>query len=482
MERFKVVIIGGGILGCTVARELSKYKLDVLVIEKSNDIGEGSAKTNSGILAAGFHPRGGSIKGMSCVYGNEMYKKICEELEVSVKYIGSLFVAFSKDGMEMIAEKYTKGKINGVKGMQIIDGDMARHMQPGLSPKVVQALYAPSTGIIDTFGLLLKTAQNAAENAVNFQFGTKVLKLERNSRCYLIHTDKGSFEAEYIVNTAGGNADEIESFIRPRDYVIKPRRGQFYVFDKSAGDMISHVIYQAQDRDEKGCLLAPTIEGNLIAGPTSEDVVSYDRVETTKDGLELIGRVAKKILPDIEMNRIINSFAGVRANISNVEKEIKDFVIRKSGDRVVSALGIKNPGMTSAPYLSLKIIEVLVKEGLGLEKKNDFNPKVNIKKKFLECTQAEQKQMLKDDSRYGNIICRCEKITEGDILRVLKEPLPPKNLNGLKKRLRISMGKCQGSFCIPRVIEILSREWKAEPQEVLKSGKNSRFVKGWLKI
>lgn len=481
MEKYNVAIIGGGILGCSIARELSKYKLDVIVLEKSYDIGEGATKTNSGILAAGFHPRGGSLKGISCVHGNEMYKKICMELDVSVRYIGSLFVAFSKNGEEMIAEKYKKGIKNGVKDMKIIDGDQARKMQPGLSEHITQALYAPTTGIIDTFGLLLRIAQNAVQNGVEFRFATEVTDIEGEHNFYTLHTNKGKIKADYIVNTAGEGAAVIESLVRPENLIIKPRRGQFYVFSKEAGFQLNHVIYQAQDSDEKGCLLTPSIEGNLIAGPTSENVPSYNRVETTKEGLELIERVAKKIMPKLDMGQVITSFAGARANISNVVKEEKDFVIRRSARNMVSALGIKNPGLTSAPYLSLEAIKILVKEGLELEEKKDFNPLIHLSKKFLECDLTEQKRLMKMDDRYGNIICRCEKITEGDVVRVLNESLPPGNVNGLKKRLRAGMGECQGSFCIPKIIDILSRELKIKPEEIIKSTKGSNLVKGRLK-
>ncbi|SHJ54565.1 NAD(P)/FAD-dependent oxidoreductase [Parasporobacterium paucivorans] len=478
---YDVAIIGGGILGCTIARELSRYHLHVTVLEKAYDIGEGATKTNSGVLAAGFHPRGGSLKGISCVKGNDMYRQICEELDIPVRFIGSLYVAFSRNGTEMIAQKYNKGIKNGVQRMEIIDGDQARSMQPGLSPKVIQALYAPTTGIIDVFGLILRTAQNASENGVEFHFDTEVSDIIDEGRHYTVHTNKGTVQAEYIVNTAGEEAASIEGFLRPADLVIRPRRGQFYVFDKQTDSVVRHVIYQAQDMDEKGCLLTLSIDGNLIAGPTSENVSSYKRVETTREGLELIEQVARKIMPGLDMGKVIASFAGARTNISNVAKEEKDFVIRKSARNMVSALGIKNPGLTGAPYLALKAVDILREEGLILEAKAGFNTQAVSGKKFLDCSVAEQKKRMTEDRRYGNVICRCEKITEGDILRVLSEPLPPRTLNGMKKRLRAGMGRCQGSFCTPRIIEILSREMKVKPEKILKNTQGSSLVKGRVK-
>ncbi len=480
-ETYDVVIIGGGILGATAARALSRFQLRTAVIEQALDVGEGATKTNSGILAAGFHPRGGSLKGISCVRGNEMYHKICEELHVPVRYIGSLYVAFSRQGEEMIAEKYKKGLENGVPGMEILSGAEARNMQPGLSGRVTRALYAPTTGIIDPFLLVLKTAQNAVENGVEFSFGERVAAIEGTQGDFLIHTDKRTVHASFVINTAGENAAVMEQNVRSQDLVIRPRRGQFYVFDKQKEPWLKHVIYQAQDTDEKGCLLTPSINGNIIAGPTSENVRDYRRVETTREGLDLIERVVKKMIPDIDMGQVITSFAGVRANIRNVEKEQKDFVIRSSVPGMVSALGIKNPGLTSAPYLVQKMLELLCADGLKLQSKENYVPGVRAGEKFFDCTKEQQNQLFRKDHRYGNLICRCENITEGDILNVLHGTLPPATLNGLKKRLRAGMGRCQGSYCTPRILEIMSREWKVPPEKIWKGTAKSSLVKGRLK-
>lgn len=479
---YDVVIIGGGILGVTVARELSRYRLNMAVLERAYDLGEGATKANSAVLAAGFHPRGGSLKGISCVMGNEMYHEICRELGVRVDYIGSLMVAFHSEGIDALVEKMNKGLKNGVKGMKLIEGDEARAMQPGLSERVIKALYAPTTGIIDIFRLLIRTAQNAAQNVVEFRFDCDVENIEKIADRFIIHTDKGIVTARYVVNTAGENAALVESYMRPADLIIKPRRGQFYVFDKQPKGKINYVLYQAQETDEKGCLLAPTVDGNIIAGPTSENVSGYERVETTAWGLNHIEKTAKKILPNLDMGDVIASFGGVRANIKNVKKEKKDFVIRRSVQGMVSALGIKNPGMTSAPYLAKMIVNTLAEDGLCLVKNTEYVPyNINVGKNFLECSREQQAEMLKRDYRYGNIVCRCEKVTEGDIIRVLNEPLPPKSFNGLKKRLRCGMGRCHGGFCMPGIVEILAREWQTEPQNIYKSGKGSMLVKGRVK-
>lgn len=478
---FDVIIIGSGILGVTTARLLSRFSLDTLVLEKGADLGEGASKANSAVLAAGFHPRGGSLKGISCVRGNAMYPQICKELGVEIAYPGSLFVAFHREGEEMIREKYKKGLKNGVPDMAILSGAESRALEPGLSDRVTLSLYAKTTGIIGLFSLLLRTAQSAEKNGVGFSFDEEVKKIIRHGDYFEILTSKRSLKSRYLVNTAGGMAMTLESSVRPQDLIIKPRCGQFLVFDRQGKNGIRHVLYQAQETDEKGCLLAPSIDGNIIAGPTSQDVPDYKNVETTDWGIRHIEKVAKKILPDLDMGRVITSFAGVRANIKNVVKEEKDFVIRRSAPRMVSALGIKNPGMTAAPYLCQMILDLMFEDGLSTAPNPDYNPVLGLPEPFLKQPESVQKKWYEQDHRYGNLVCRCEEITEGDIIRVLGEPLPPKNINGLKKRLRTTMGRCQGSFCTPRLLEILSKEWGVPPEAIVKEDPGSSFVKGRVK-
>lgn len=477
--KYDVVIIGAGILGCLTARELMKYKLDVLVIDKESDVGEGATKANSGVLYAGFHARGGSLKGISCAIGNRRYEALCRDLDVPMEYVGSLFVAFHEEGMEHIESKMKNGIKNGVPDMRIITGDEARVMEPGLSKDVIGAMYAPTTGIISPLKLVLNTALNAAENGVQFQFDTIVENVEDMGDRYCIHTNREDIHAEFIVNTSGEGAAELERFVRPRDLEINPKRGEYLVFDCPAP--IKHVIYQAQEHNEKGTLLAPTVDGNMLAGPTSGNVASYKNVETTQKGIAHITQVAKKIIPNLDMGTVIASFAGTRANIENVPKEEKDFVVRLSAKRFVSALGIKNPGMTAAPYLVDRIINLLMESGLRREENNFFDPIYRSAPLFLKSTPSIQRQLLDENPAYGNMVCRCEGITEGDILATLNSKLPPHNLNGLKKRVRTGMGRCQGGFCTPQIIDILSREWKVSPEKILKSGSGSNVVKGRLR-
>lgn len=477
--KYDVVIIGAGILGCLTARELARHKLDILVLDKESDIGEGATKANSGVLYAGFHPRGGSLKGISCARGNQMYAQLCQELDVPMEYVGSLFVAFHEEGMDIIREKMKKGEKNGVTGMRMISGDQAREMEPELSPNVMGAMYAPTTGIVSPFRLVLHTALNAVKNGVEFRFDTKVEHIEEERGVYRIDTSKGAVYGEHIVNVSGEGAAELERFVRPRDLVIKPKRGEYLVFDTPSP--IRHVIYQAQEKDEKGTLLAPTVDGNMLVGPTSYKVRSYRDTATSQKGIDHITYVAKKVLPGLDLGKVIASFAGIRANIENVPKEEKDFVVRLSGNRFVSALGIKNPGMTASPYLAGKIAELLFESGLRRESNAAFDPIYRGKPLFLKADPAEQAAMLAENPAYGNAVCRCEGVTEGDILAALDSPLPPHNMNGLKKRLRTGMGRCQGGFCWPEIVDILSRRWQVPPERILKGEPGSPIVKGRLR-
>ena len=480
-----VLIIGAGVIGCMAARELSRYKLDITVLERNSDVCEGSSKSNSGLIHAGFHPRGGSLKGRGCVEGNAMYERLCAELDVPLKRTGSLYVAFGPNGEEGISKKYKNGIQNGVPDLRIISGDEARSIEPCLSRYVISALWAPTAAIISPFKLVVALYESALKNGVRFELSTEVRNIypcggKTDPVGWKIETADGRlFHTRYVINAAGDQAEPLDAQVHPADLVIRPRRGQFYVFDKNS--QIKTPVYQAQETDEGGILVTPTIEGNLLAGPTSEDVPDYTHTETTKDGLAKVLQVTKKIFPGVDPGDIITSFAGVRANIKNIEKETKDFVVRLSARHFVSALGIKNPGMSAAPALVRRMVDLLKEDGMTAEPDPGFDPIRTAYVPFLQLDEARQKELIVTDAAYARVICRCENITEGDLRHIAAQYSCPHTIEAIKCRLRTGMGRCQGGFCTPRVLSILSEIWQIPPEKIPYSEAGGAVCMGAIK-
>lgn len=487
MQKVDVCVVGAGVLGCAVARELARYRLDVLVLERAHDVGEGSSKANSGIVHAGFHPRAGSLKGRSCVEGNLSFPQLCRELDVPLVRCGGMMVAFSEQGVQKLREKQERGLMNGVAELPIVDGDAARELEPRLSPAVTHAMLAPATAVVSPFHLVLGLAQNAHANGVGFRFNARVVRVEQVAlaggyRWLVTLEDGGQVAARCVANMAGDGALDLDAQVHPCDYEVRPRLGEYVVFDKQdPARAVTHVVYQAADADEGGTLVAPTVDGNLLVGPTSRGARGFGAAASTAAGLDHVRRVALKLFPDLDLSLAIRNFAGVRTNIVNVPKELKDFVVRASAPGFVSALGIKNPGLTCAPALARRAVRLLGAEGLELAEKPSFDPCRTRWVPFLDRPAAEQERLLAADPGFGRVVCRCEQVTEGDVRAVLAQPLPPSTMAGVKRRLRCGMGRCQGSFCEPRVSAVLARELGCAQSAVPYGENGGRFVVGEVK-
>lgn len=473
---FDVIIVGAGIVGVSIARELSRYDLKCLVIEKSSDIANGSTKANSGILHAGYDAKEGTLKAKFNVLGSQMYEEICKELDVPYKRNGSLVLAFDDEDMKQIETLYERGLKNGVKELSIIDKNTILSLEPNLQENVVGALYAKTAAIVSPFELAIALAENANENGVEFMLNTKVDKIYKEKDHFVIETNKGTFKSNYIVNAAGLFSDEINDMLGGEKFRIIPRRGEYCLFDKSSGNLVTRTIFQPPSNKGKGILVAPTVHGNLFVGPNAREIDIRDDVSTSGEGIEEIIKGGNRSVKNLNLRDIITSFAGVRATPST-----GDFVINIPTKNAVNAAGIESPGLTAACAIAPYVVSLLENQGLKLYKKADFINKRKNTKLFINMTEDEKRDALSVNSLYGRIICRCEHITEGDIVNAIKRPLGARTVDGVKKRVRAGMGRCQGGFCMPRVVEILSRELNVPMTEILKSEEGSYILTGRTK-
>lgn len=470
---FDVTIIGAGVIGSSIARELCKYKLNVCVVEKDFDVGNGTSKANSAIVHAGFDAKPGTLKGKLNSRGNKMFDKLSKELDFPFKRIGSLVVCFDKEGIPDLEKLKQQGIENGVPDLEILDGDKVREMEPNLSKNVIAALYAPTGGIVCPYEMTIALAENAFTNGTEFKLDTKVTSIVKSGGNYLIKTDKGDIESKIVVNAAGVFSDEINNMVSKNKLSIIPRRGQYCLFDKAVGDTVSRTIFQLPTKMGKGVLVTPTVDGNLLIGPDAEDIDDKEDLNTTGEGLGFIISKASLSVNQLPMRQVITSFSGLRAHGTG------DFVIGEVEDapNFINAAGIESPGLSSSPAIAVVIRDIIVNR-LKPEKNDKFNPIRKGIPKFREMTNQERKKMIAKNSKYGRIICRCETVTEGEIVDAIRRPLGARSVDGVKKRTRAGMGRCQGGFCGPRVVEILARELRISPQEVTKSGEHSNLLVG----
>ncbi|MBQ7796768.1 MAG: NAD(P)/FAD-dependent oxidoreductase [Lachnospiraceae bacterium] len=476
MENAKsdVLIIGGGVIGCSIARELSKYQCRTILLEKDEDVCSGTSKANSAIVHAGYDAKTGSLKAKLNVQGNLMMEPLAKELDFDFKRNASMVLCFDKEDMPALQALYERGVANGVPGLKIISGEEARQMEPNLSDEVVSALYAPTGGIVCPFGLTIALAENAFENGVEFFFNTKVLEIVKNENGYLVKTNRGDFETTYIVNAAGVYADEFHNMVSEKKIHITPRRGDYCLLDKEAGNHVSATIFQLPGKYGKGILVTPTVHGNLLVGPTAIDQEDKDGTATTAEGLAEACEKATKSVKNVPFRQVITSFAGLRAHEDNNE-----FVLGEPEDAegFFDAAGIESPGLSCAPAMGLYLAEMVAEKG-KFEKKADFKATRKGIVKAAELSREERAALIKEKPEYGTIICRCENISEGEIVDAITRPLGARSLDGIKRRVRQGMGRCQAGFCTPRTMEILSRETGIPMEQICKNSNGSEMIRG----
>ena len=463
---YDVTIVGCGVVGASLAYTLSRYDLRVLVLERENDVAMGTTKANSAIIHAGYDPAHGTLMARLNIWGSEMMESLCRDLCVKYKRVGSFVLALDQAQRGHLEQLYRNGLKNGVPGMALLSGSQARAMEPALADTVCGALYAPSAAIIDPWGLCIAEAETAVRNGVTLRLRSGVTGIEERRDSLLLHTASGDYETRYVVNCAGGWGHEICAMTGQQEWEARPSRGEYYLLDKSSGDLVRHVIFQCPTPAGKGVLLAPTVHGNLIVGPNAHRVTDPGAKETTPAGLEEVAAVSRRSVPGVDLRQSIRNFSGVRAETSE-----PDFIIRpaRAMPRMLHVAGIKSPGLSSAPAIAQYAAEQLANMGLTLTEKSHWDG-TRHQVRFQELSQQEKAALVARDPRYGRVICRCETITEGEILDAIRSPIPPCSIDGIKRRAGAGMGRCQGGFCGPRVLEILRRELQCSPLEILQDG------------
>ena len=474
---YDVTIIGCGVIGASLAYTLSRYQLRVLVLEKENDVAMGTTKANSAVVHAGYDPAHGTLMAKLNVQGSAMMEELCRKLSVKYKRTGSFVLAFDEAQRAHLEKMLENGNNNGVPGLQLLCGEEAREMEPGLSENVCAALYAPSAAIIDPWGLCIAEAETAVRNGVELKLRSVVTGMEDQGNSVLLHTSTGDYETRFVVNCAGGWGHEISAMTGECEWQAHPSRGEYYLLDKSSGSLVSRVIFQCPTAAGKGVLVAPTVHGNLIVGPNAHDVQGPLNRETTLSGMDEVAEVSHKSVPGIDFRQSIRNFAGVRANTSEA-----DFIIRpaKNMPNLLHLAGIKSPGLSAAPAIAEYAAELLQGMGLSLEEKQDWDG-TREQIRFKELSDAEKAELVKKDPRYGRVICRCETITEGEIVAAIHSPIPPCSVDGIKRRAGAGMGRCQGGFCGPRVVDILSRELGVSPLDIRQDGDGTYTLTGTTK-
>ena len=450
---YDVAIIGAGITGCAIAYELGKYNVKAVIVEKENDVSVGTTKANSAIIHGGYDPKPGTKMAESNIKGNVYTKELCEKLDVPYKQIGALVVAFSEEEKKTLEELKQRGITNGVPDMEIWDKEKLLKEEPNLSDKAVAALSSPNVGIVSPWELALALAETAVLNGVEVKLNTEVSGIEKENDTYKIETNNGVIEAKYICNAAGVFADKVNEMCNEKTFEITPNKGEYYLMDKSQGNLVNHVIFQCPNEKGKGVLVAPTVHGNLIVGPDSQPSAAND-VSTTKQGLDFVRNTALKSVPGINFRESIRNFAGVRARTADHDFHIYE---DKNNKGFINIAGMQSPGLSSACAIAPDILKMLENSGLTLEAKEDIVDERHIDR-FKHLSHEDREKLVEKNPAFGKIICRCETITEGEIINAVHRPIPATSIDAVKRRCNAGMGRCQGGFCGPRVQEIIARE------------------------
>ncbi|MBS6721670.1 MAG: NAD(P)/FAD-dependent oxidoreductase [Clostridiales bacterium] len=477
---YDIIVIGAGVVGTCIARELSKYQADVCVIDKADDVASGTSKANSGIVHAGYDCKPGTLMAKLNVRGNELLYQLAEELDFPIKKNGSLIVCTIESERGKLDVLLDQANKNGVPDARIVERDELLKMEPNLSPNAVAALYVPTGGIICPFNLAIAMGENAAVNGVEFKFETKVENIVKKDGYYELDTNKGPLEAKIVVNAAGVYADVMHNMVSEKKMKIVARKGEYLLMDKELGNYFHATIFPLPGPMGKGVLTAPTIHGNMFVGPSATDIEDKEGVNTTQEIIDdLVDKASNSYLTKdrLPMNKVITSFAGLRAH-----EEHHEFIVEEVADApgFFDAAGIESPGLTSSPAIAEMMVG-LIEDKYNFPKKDNFIAKRKGIVHMEDLSIEEKNEMIKKNPQYGNIVCRCEMVTEGEIVDAINRPLGARSLDAIKRRTRQGMGRCQAGFCTPRTMEILSRELGIPMTEITKKGEGSNMLVGKIK-
>ena len=473
---FDVVIVGAGVIGGMLARELSKYKLSVCILEKENDVAMGASRANSGIIHGGYDPIPGTLKATLNSQGVELLFDAAKELNVPYKRNGSMVCAFSAEEEMLIHELYKQGQENGILGLNILSGDEARAIEPNLSTAVTKVLHIVNAGIICPYELTIAAVGNAMDNDAVLLRNFMVCSISRENDIFTVTSAGGQqVQCRFLVNCAGGYSDSIARMVGDDFFTIISRAGEYMLLDKAEGNRVNHTLFQCPTAAGKGILVSPTVDGNLLVGPTAKVVENPDSNDTTAAGLAEVERLAAKSVPSVNFRQVITSFTGVRASTKGGE------FILKASDSVaglIHAGGIDSPGLTCCVSIAKYLTNILKEQGLSLEEKETWNGHREDPHTFRAMCDEEKNAYIQEHPEYGKIVCRCETVTEGEILHAIRSNPPAMDIDAVKRRTRSGMGRCQGGFCGPYVMELISKELSIPMEQVTKSGGNSHMVIG----
>ncbi|MFC1767835.1 NAD(P)/FAD-dependent oxidoreductase [Candidatus Margulisiibacteriota bacterium] len=470
-NKYDIAIIGGGIVGNAIARELSRYDLKIILIEKEIEVSFGTSKANSGIIHSGIHDSPSKLKGRLCFQGNILWEKLAKELRTPFERVGEILVARKDEDIPVLKKLLENAKANNIPA-QLAHGDDLHSIEPNLSKEIKTGLLAPTAGVIPPYEMTYALYENAMQNGVEYLLGSKVTDIVKDNKNFIIEAGNKELRTDFIINAAGVHADDVAAMAGADNFKIKPRKGEEYILDKRLDNINNHVIFPTPTPISKGILVIKTIEGSTMIGPTAEDVADKEDTRTTEEGLEKILNFVRTMIPEIQRKDIIASFAGVRP-----VSDTNDFIIEESKKvpRFINAAGIQSPGLTAAPAIALMVADILKTVGLKLSKKKDFKKYDKPHRRLSLLANKEKELLIGLNKSYGNMICRCETVSEAEVVAAIRNGA--RTVDGIKFRTRAGMGRCQAGFCIHHVLKILSRELGIPEEEITKRGGDSRMLK-----